>query len=113
MATASDWQQTAKKLGRGTATEALASRNLFPLTAFKNARPEPQICPKFVPAIVLGGSSRGVQNLKKIVKICLKITAFQILTTFFFQIFDLLTGTPKKQSPGQILDKFGVRGGRF
>ena len=31
-------------------------------------RPEPQICPKFVTAIVFGGSSQGVKNLKKIVK---------------------------------------------
>ena len=32
-------------------------------------RPESQICPKFVPAIVFGGSSQGVKNLKKIVEI--------------------------------------------
>ena len=32
-------------------------------------RPEPQICPKFVPAIVFGGPSQGVKNLQKIVKI--------------------------------------------
>ena len=29
-------------------------------------RPEPQICPKFVPAIVFGGSSQVAKNLKKL-----------------------------------------------
>ena len=72
-------------------------------------RPELQICPKFVPAIVFGGSSQGLKNLWIFVKICLKIT-------FFFSIFWLIfhkiltpDWNPPKQSLGQILDKFGVR----
>ena len=82
-------------------------------------RPEPQICPKFVPAIVFGGSSPGVKNLKKFVKICLKIAVFQILT-IFFQIFDPLTGTPKNNRWDKFWTNLGfgaflnaVRGKRF
>ena len=61
-------------------------RTVFPLTAFKNT-PETQICPKFVPAIVLGGFQSGglkfVKNLSKCARTC-----------HFGQIFD------KFQSPG-------------
>ena len=64
------------------------------------------ICWKFVPAIVLGGSSQGLKNLWKVVKICLKISGFWQ----FFHKFLRPDWNPQKQSLGQILDNFGVRG---
>ena len=83
--------------------------NPFPPYSFQK-RPEPQICPKFVPAIVFGGSSQGDWNLSKI---CQNLSE----NYRFFSNFDkFLTNSsppdwnPPKQSPGQILDKFGVRG---
>ena len=66
-----------------------------------------QICPKFVLAIAFEGSSRGRQ-------------AFVKHRKFSFFLFDKfltnssshksLTGTLKNNSPGQILNRFGVRG---
>ena len=44
----------------------LVLQTLLPLTAFKK-RPEPQICPKFVPAIVSWVPSQGVENLSKFI----------------------------------------------
>ena len=70
--------------------------------------PEPQMCPKFVPAIVFGGSSPGEWNLSKI---CQNLKSDNL--DKFWQIFDLFQSPrldPQKQSLGQILDKFGVRG---
>ena len=61
----------------GKITECLEP--FFPLQDSKK-RPEPQICPKFVPAIVFGGSSQGDWNWSKI---CPKITVCQILTNFW------------------------------
>ena len=55
--------------------------NPFPPYSLQK-RPKPQICPKFVPAIVFGGSRPGDWNLEKFVKICPKITVFQISTNF-------------------------------
>ena len=52
--------------------------NPFPPYSFQK-RPESQICPKFVPAIVFGVSSQGDWNLSKI---CPTITVFQILNNF-------------------------------
>ena len=71
-------------------------------------RPKPQICPKFVPAIVFGGSSQGDENLKKIVKICPKIAVFQIFDKFF-QIFVPLTGTPKNNRWDKFWTTLGFR----
>ena len=42
--------------------------------------PEPQICPKFVPAIVFRGSVPGNWNLSKICRNLSEIMVFQILT---------------------------------
>ena len=84
-------------------TNHLALRTLRPLTAFQKC-PEPQICQKFVPTIVFGGSNQGGPNLSKI---CRKIGKF---------VHKFLTNlgppdwNPQKQSPGQIFDKFGVSG---
>ena len=79
-------------------------------------RPEPQICPKFVPTIVFRGSNQGDQNLSKIcrkfvenLKICLEIVVFQIFDKFLTN-FGPPDWNPEKQSLGQILDKFGIRG---
>ena len=76
-------------------------------------RPKPQICPKFVPAIVFRDSNQGDPNLSKI---CREIEKRQFPDKFF-QTFDkFLTiswppnWSPEEQSSGQILDKFGVRG---
>ena len=57
-------------------------------------RPEPQICPKFVPTIIFGGGSLGDWKLSKFVKICSKMTVFQILTNLW-QILVPLIETPK------------------
>ena len=74
-------------------------------------RPKPQICPKFAPAIVLGGSSQGAWNLEKFVKICLKITVF-FFSLQFWQIFPNFRPpdwNPPKQLLGQILTNLGFR----
>ena len=71
-------------------------------------RPEPQICQKFVAAIVVGGSSQGVKNLKKLSKFVWKLRFFKFWQ--FFSNFWPPDWNPQKQSLGQILDKFGVRG---
>ena len=55
--------------------------------------PEPQICPKFVPAIVFGGSSQGIKNMKKIVNICLKITVFDKFLTPWLEPPKTIAGT--------------------
>ena len=48
----------------------------------RQKRPKPQICPKFVPMLVLGGSSQGAWNLEKFVKIWKTVIFGQILTNF-------------------------------
>ena len=60
--------------------------NPFPPYSFQK-RPEPQICPKSVPAIVFGGSSQGDWNLSKI---CQNLQKFVRKLPFFkfWQIFD-------------------------
>ena len=52
------------------------------------------------------------QIKKQFVKNCQNLSENYGFSNFdhFLQMFDPLTGTPKKQSLGQILDKFGVRG---
>ena len=80
----------------------------FPPYSFQK-RPEPQICPKFVPAIVFGGSSQGDWTLSKICQNLFENCRFSNFDKF------LTNSSPpdwnaQKQSPGQILDKFGVRG---
>ena len=94
------------------------AKPFFPYSVQK--RPEPQICPKFVPAIVFGGSGQGVQFLCQICPFCLKITVFQILTNFSQIFLDPPVWNPQKQSPGQIWTNLGFgaflnagRGRRF
>ena len=72
-------------------------------------RPEPQICPKFVPVIVFGGSNQGDWNLAKI---CQNLKNGNFRTNFgnFLTNFSPPDWNRQKQSPGQIWDKFGVRG---
>ena len=68
--------------------------NPFPPYSLQK-RPKPQICPKFVPAIVLGGSSQRDWNLEKFVKIWKSVIfGFSTFDTFF-QISVPLTGTPQ------------------
>ena len=78
--------------------------------------PEPQMCPKFVKTIVFRDSNQGdpkfVKSCRKLPKICPETAVF-----FFFSFFDQVLASfgppawnPEKQSSGQILDKFGVRG---
>ena len=92
-------------------------------------RPEPQICPKFVLAIVFGGSSQGDWNLSKIflnlknvnctclgvpwqtryrvcVATCWKTSIFRQIWTNVWQISVPPDWNPPKQSPRQISDKF-------
>ena len=83
-------------------------RTLFPLTPFKNA-PKPQICPKFVPAIVLGGFQSGGLKFGKICQNLSENYRFSSLDKFFPN-FSPPDWNPPKQSLGQILDKFGVSG---
>ena len=45
-------------------------------------RPKPQICPKFVAAIVFGGSSQGGQKFAKVCQNLSENYHFQILTKF-------------------------------
>ena len=70
-------------------------------------RSEPQICPKFVQAIVLG-SSQGDWNLSKICQNLSENCIFQIWPVF--DKFQSPDWSPQKQSLGHIFDKFGVRG---
>ena len=63
-------------------------------------QPEHQICPKFVPAIIFGGSSQGVWNFSE------NLSKNYLTNLDKFQSPDW---NPSKQSLGQILDKFGVR----
>ena len=71
-------------------------------------RPKSQICSKFVPAIVFGGSSQGL----KVGKICQqKLKNGNFRTNFDkFLLISVPLLEPQKQSLGQILDKFGVSG---
>ena len=81
--------------------------NPFPPYSLQK-RPRPQICPKFVPAIVLGVSSQGDGNLEKFVKICPKITVFQILT-IFSKISVPVTGTPQNNRWDKFWTDLGFR----
>ena len=69
-------------------------RNLFPLTAFKNA-PNPKFVQNLSQRLFLGVPVRGSKICKRIVKICLKTGIFRQNFDNFFQIFAPLTGTPK------------------
>ena len=82
----------------------LSVANPFPLTAFQK-RPKPQICP----SDCFGGFQSGGP---KFGKICQNLSENYRFSNFekSFQISVPLTGTPHKQSLGQILDKFGVSG---
>ena len=64
-----------------SAFRARRLRTLFPLTAVKNAR-NPKLVQNLSQRLFLGGSGQGGSNLEKFVKICPKITVFQILTNF-------------------------------
>ena len=82
----------------------LGLRTLFPLTAFKNA-PKPQFVQNFSQRLFWGFQTGGL----KFVKICPKITIFSTFDQFLTN-FSPHDWNPQKQSLGQILDKFGVRG---
>ena len=56
--------------------------NPFLLYSFQK-RPEPQICPKFVPAIVFGVSSQGDWNVSKICKRLFENYRLSNFDTFF------------------------------
>ena len=71
----------------------LILRTLFPLTALKNA-PNPKICPKFVLAIVFGGSGQGEWHFSKICQNW-KTFIFGHILTNFWQIPVPLIGTSK------------------
>ena len=71
--------------------------NPFPRLYSLQKRPKPQICPKFVPAIVFGGSSQVTEICEKSVKI-LKYGNFRTNFDKFFQISVPLTGTPKNNN---------------
>ena len=67
---------------------------------------------KIVPTIVFRVPFRGTQIFQKFVenlKICLEIVVFEILDKFLTNLGPP-DWNPEKQSSGQILDKFGVRG---
>ena len=85
--------------------------NPFPLTAFKNA-PNPKFVQNLSRRLFFGVPIRGTQICQKFVE---NLKSDNFGTNF--QIFDkFLTNlgppdwNPEKQSSGQILDKFGVRG---
>ena len=61
---------------------SLCLRNLFPLTAFKNA-PNPKFVQYLSRRLFLGVLVGGGKNLKKIVKICKTVIFRQIRTIFF------------------------------
>ena len=68
-------------------------------------RPKPQICPKFVPAIVFGGFQSGGLKFGKIRhNLSEKKTAFQVLTSF--PNFSHPWLESPKTIAGTILDKF-------
>ena len=82
-------------------------------------RPEPQICPKFVPAIVFWGFQSGGQKFEIN---CQNLSENDGFSNFdkFFQIFDPLTGTPKNNRWDKFWTNLGfgaflnaVRGKRF
>ena len=55
---------------RGPKSPKESKKSCEPFSPLQPSKtPETQICPKFVPAIVLGGSSQGDWNLEKFVKI--------------------------------------------
>ena len=94
--------------GCETCKWSLGLRYLFRLNSIKK-RPEPQICPKFVPAIVFGGFQSGDQKFEN------KLSKFEVRnlqTNFdkFFQNFDPLTGTPKNNRWDKFWTNLGVRG---
>ena len=91
--------------------EGLLLRTLFPLTAFKNA-PSPKFVQNLSWRLFFGVPIRGTQICQKFVE---NLKSVNFRTNF--HIFDkFLTNlgppdwNPEKQSSGQILDKFGVRG---
>ena len=83
-------------------------RNLFPLTAFKNA-PNPKFVQNLSQRLFLGGFQSGGQ---KFVKNCQNLSENYDFSNFnnFFTNFRPPDWNPQKQSLGQILDKFGARG---
>ena len=77
-------------------------------------RPEPQICPKFVPTIVFRSSNQGDPKLSKIcrkfsLKICPEIVVFQFLKNFW-QIWVPLIVTPKNNRRDKFWTNLGFGG---
>ena len=81
--------------------------NPFPPYSLQK-RPKPQICPKFVPAIVLGGSSQGGLRFGKICQY-LKNGNFRSNFDKFFQISVPLTGTPQNNRWDKSWTNLGFR----
>ena len=80
--------------------------NPFPPHSLRK-RPKPQICPKFVPAIVFGVPVRGTEiwkNLSKFVE-NYRFSNFDK----FFQISVTLTGTPKNNRWDKFRTNLGFR----
>ena len=82
-----------KRLVAPSEFSALRVRVANPLSPYIQKRPEPQICPKFVPTIVFRGSNQGDPNLSKI---CRKFQKRQFPDKFsnFRQIFETNLGSP-------------------
>ena len=92
----------------GTKEVKRGKKDCEPFSPFSiQKHPEPQICPKFVPAIVFGGSSPGDWKLSKICKNLKNDTFGQILTNFW-QISVPRTGTPKKNRCDKFCTNLGV-----
>ena len=86
-------------------------RTLFPLTAFKNA-PNPKFVQNLSRRLFFGVPIRGTQICQKFAE-KLKNDNFRTIFQFFDKFLTNLGRpdcNPEKQSLGQILDKFGVRG---
>ena len=66
----------AVSLGLSATTLDTTVANPFPPYSLQK-RPKPQICPKFVPAIVLGGSVRGTEIWKNLSNFVRKLPFFK------------------------------------
>ena len=83
-------------------------RTLFSLTAFKNA-PNPKFVQNLSRRLFFGVPIRGSQICQKFVENLSGNCCFQIFDKFLTNLGPP-DWNPEKQSSGQILDKFGVRG---
>ena len=79
--------------------------NPFPPYSLQK-RPKPQICPKFVPAIVLGGSSQGGAEIWKKLP---KFVRFQTILTIFSRFQPSLTGTAQNNRWDKFWTNLGFR----